>query len=53
MKSECESEMEVEVSTLPDMVPVMNWDLTECDQTDNFLDTSTGEDTVDMFPTVP
>ena len=51
MKSECEGEMDVEVSTLPDMVPVMNWDFTECDQTDSFLDTSTGENIVDLFLT--
>ena len=34
--------MDVEVATLPDIVPVMNWDLTGCEQPDTFLDTSTG-----------
>lgn len=48
IKSECESEMDVEVST-PDMVPVMNWDLTECEQADNFLDTSTDNFGNDML----
>ena len=42
IKSECKSEMDVEVSTVPDMVPVMNWDMTGCELPDSLTDTSTG-----------
>ena len=42
IKSECKSELDVEVSSLPDMVPTMNWDMTGCDLPDSFTDTSTG-----------